>query len=70
MLVVPPNRAELERRLRGRGDTEEHIGRRLELADVEVTEGRAIADAVVVNDDLSRAVEELAGILDGYRSGT
>jgi guanylate kinase len=70
ILVEPPTRAELERRLRGRGDSEEHVRRRLELADVELEGGRQLADAVVVNDDLDRAVEELAGILDGYRSGS
>ena len=70
ILVEPPDRAELERRLRGRGDSEEHVQRRLALADLEVDGGREIADAVVVNDDLNRAVEELAGILDRYRSGS
>jgi hypothetical protein len=29
--------------------------------------GRRLAGHVVVNDDLSRAVEEVAGILDGHR---
>ncbi|HVF32805.1 MAG TPA: hypothetical protein VM933_07200 [Acidimicrobiales bacterium] len=70
ILVEPPDRAELERRLRGRGDGEEHVRRRLDLADSEVYGGREVADAVVINDDLNRAVEELAGILDGYRSGS
>ena len=70
ILVVPPDRAELERRLRGRGDDEAHVLRRLALADSEVDEGTAIADHVVVNDDLDRAVAEVAGILDGYRSSS
>ena len=70
ILVEPPDRAELERRLRGRGDSEEHVRRRLELADSEVDGGRAVADAVVVNDDLDRAVEEVAGILERYRRGS
>lgn len=68
ILVVAPDDDELERRLRGRGDSEEHVRKRLELAEIEVSEGRAIADHVVVNDDLDRAVAEVAGILDGYRS--
>jgi guanylate kinase len=68
--VVPPDRVELVRRLRGRGDDEEHVQRRLALADSEVDEGTAIADHVVVNDDLDRAVAEVAGILDGYRSSS
>ena len=41
---------------------------RLELADVEEREGRALADAVVVNDELDRAVDELAGIVEAWRS--
>jgi guanylate kinase len=70
ILVEPPDRAELERRLRGRGDDEEHVQRRLALADEEVYGGREIADDVVVNDDLNRAVDEVAGILERYRSGS
>jgi len=68
VLVVPPTLAELERRLRGRGDPEDHVQQRLSLSAVEVSEGRLIADDVVVNDDLDRAVEDLAGILVRYRS--
>jgi guanylate kinase len=68
ILVVPPSMEELERRLRGRGDPEEHVQRRLDLAAIEITDGRRIADDVVVNDDLDRAVEDLTGILDRYRS--
>ncbi|MGI8791825.1 MAG: guanylate kinase, partial [Acidimicrobiales bacterium] len=67
VLVVPPSLDELERRLRGRGDADEHVARRLQLAEDEMTEGRAIADEVVMNDDLVRAVEEVAGILDRSR---
>ena len=70
ILVVPPDRAELERRLRGRGDPEEHVLRRLALADLEVAEGAAVADHTVVNDQLDGAVAEVAGILDGYRNST
>lgn len=58
-----PSRAEQERRLRARGDAPEVIARRLERADVEEDAGRAIADHVVVNDDLVRAVDEVAGIV-------
>ena len=70
VLVVPPSREELERRLRGRGDSEEHVVGRLALADLELDQGSEIADAIVVNDDLNRAVEEVAGILDGYRGSS
>jgi guanylate kinase len=70
ILVLPPNQEELERRLRGRGDAEEHVQRRLALAETEVNGGLEIADHVVINDELDGAVEEVAGILDGYRSGS
>jgi guanylate kinase len=68
ILVEPPDRAELERRLRGRGDAEEDVRRRLSLAELEVAEGSEIADHRVVNDDLDRAIAEVASILDGYRN--
>jgi guanylate kinase len=68
ILVLPPSRAELERRMRKRGDSDEFIRARLELGDAEEAQGREIADHVVVNDDLERATEELAGIVNAHRS--
>jgi len=68
VLVIPPSRAEQEARLRHRGDTEDRIRQRLELAEVEEARGRALADHTVVNDDLSRAVAEVAGIIEGRRT--
>jgi len=68
ILVLPPSREELERRMRQRGDREELIRARLELGDAEEAQGRKIADHVVVNDDLDRAVEDLAGIVNAHRS--
>lgn len=70
ILLVPPSTDELERRLRARGDEDHHVARRLELARREIEEGRELADHVVVNDDLSRAVAEVAGILARYRAAT
>lgn len=68
ILVEPPSREELERRLRARGDDNQQVARRLELAERELREGRTLADHVVVNDDVARAVEELIDILHRYRS--
>ena len=68
ILVLPPSREELERRMRERGDREELILARLELGEAEEARGREIADHVVVNDDLGRAVEDLAGIVNAHRS--
>ena len=68
ILVVPPSREVQERRLRSRGDDEAHVQRRLGVAEAEEQIGRTLADHVVVNDDLDRAVSEVAGILAKYRN--
>ena len=68
VLVEPPSWDELERRLRGRGDAESQVSSRLALAEVEVRDGRGLADHVVVNDSLDSAAGEVAGILDRYRT--
>lgn len=69
VLLVAPSREVQEARLRVRGDSDEHVAQRLALADVEEAKGRALADAIVVNDDLERAVAEVAGILASRRPG-
>jgi guanylate kinase len=58
---------ELEGRLRARGDTEEHVQRRLAVAPQELARGHELASYVVENDDLERAVEEILSILEGLR---
>jgi guanylate kinase len=63
VLLVPPSREVQAARLRGRGDPEDQVQRRLALGEAELEVGKAIADAVVVNDDLERAVDELAAIV-------
>ena len=68
ILVVAPSPDAQRARMRHRGDAEEQIGRRLELSAEEERIGRQLADYVVVNDDLDRAVEEVAGILETHRS--
>jgi guanylate kinase len=68
ILVVPPSREVQAERLRLRGDPEERVAARLALSDEEEEEGRRLADHIVVNDDLDRAVEELTGIVEAHRS--
>ncbi len=68
ILLVPPSLAVQEERLRARGDDEAHIRRRLDEGIAEMEAGRELADAVVVNDDLDRAVDQVAGILASYRA--
>ncbi len=66
-LIVPPSREAQGERLRARGDTPEQVRKRLEIAAVEEASGRELAQHVVVNDDVGRAVAEVAGILAGHR---
>jgi guanylate kinase len=63
VFLMPPSWEELERRLRGRG-TEDPTqrGARLATAKTEVGAAREF-DAVVVNDDLERAVAELERLM-------
>lgn len=67
VFVEAPSRQAQEARLRGRGDREDVITRRLAAAPEEERVGRELADHVVVNDDLSRAIEEVAAILESRR---
>jgi len=68
VFVEPPSREAQAERLRRRGDREDLIARRLAGAPDEEAAGRALADHVVVNDDLGRAVEEVTAILESRRS--
>jgi guanylate kinase len=69
ILLEPPSPEAQAERLRGRGDEEEAVLRRVEAAFDELAEGRKIAHATVVNDDLTRAVEEVRRILVDRLSG-
>lgn len=64
IFIMPPSMEELERRLRGRGDTpEDQIIIRLERAKWEI-EQRVWYDHVVVNDDIDRCADEILAIID------
>lgn len=69
VLLLPPSPEVQTERLRGRGDDEAEIARRLSKGAEEEREGRALTPLVVVNDDLDRAVAQVAGILDAHRTG-
>ena len=69
IFLAPPSMDELERRLRGRGtEDDERIARRLDTAAWEMTQ-RDWFDHVVVNDDLERAADEVAAIIEASRTG-
>lgn len=67
IFVLPPSLAELERRLRGRGqDSDQVIRGRMEKSLNEISHW-AEYDYVVVNDDLDRSTEALKTILTAER---
>ena len=67
LLLVPPSLSALETRLRGRGtEGDEAIAERLAVAERELEQ--AGFDHVVVNDDLDRATEEVAAIIEASRT--
>jgi guanylate kinase len=67
IFIVAPTREDQEKRLRHRGDDDEMVARRLAVGADELETGERIAEHVVVNDDVERAANEVAGILSGYR---
>lgn len=63
IFIAPPSMEELERRLRGRGDTsEEQIAMRMQRAKWELAQQDKY-DYVVVNDDLNTCVEKILNIV-------
>jgi guanylate kinase len=68
IFIAPPSRAAQESRLRARGESEATISRRLAKAAAEEEIGERIADHMVINDDLERAIAEVAGIVQASRS--
>lgn len=68
IFVMPPSFAILEQRLRGRSkDSEEAIQHRLQIARQEVA-AFAEYDFIVVNDEVTRAVDKLRSIVIGQRA--
>lgn len=68
IFVLPPSRDEQRRRLIGRGDPDDKVVARLRKAEDEEPVGRALADHVVVNDDLERTVAEMLQIIGSRRN--
>jgi len=69
ILLLPPSPDVQADRLRGRGDDEAHVARRLAEGAEEERAGRRIADHVVVNDTVAQATADVASILELRRSG-
>ncbi len=67
VFILPPSRAELERRLRGRGsDSEEVIARRLRNSREEISHAGEF-DYILVNDDFEVALGGLQAIVHAVR---
>lgn len=67
LFVTPPNAAELERRLVGRGTEEPEVIRKRLARASEESEGMEAYDYIVVNDDLDVCVRELHGVVEAAR---
>ncbi|MCL4107932.1 UNVERIFIED_CONTAM: hypothetical protein GTU68_016960 [Idotea baltica] len=67
IFILPPSKAELENRLRGRGtDTEEVINNRLAQSCTDMTHYDEF-DYVVINDDFDKAMASLESIFQANR---
>jgi guanylate kinase len=69
VFIMPPSLSALEQRLRSRGDDPKEIDRRMLTAREEISHWREF-DHVVVNEQLDRAVEDVASVLRAARSAT
>lgn len=67
IMLLPPSVEAQRARLRERGDSEEHVKRRIALGSEEEAEGRKLASHLIVNGDLEAAVEEVSAIIEEAR---
>lgn len=69
VFILPPSLADLEARLRARGDDPDAIARRMGLAREEISHCREF-DYVVINADLREAVADVQAVLRAARLAT
>lgn len=67
IFVLPPSRDEQRARLRGRGDADQKVEQRLRKAEEEEPVGVALADHVLINDDLDATLARMDAIIRGAR---
>jgi guanylate kinase len=67
IFLLPPSREEQARRLRGRGDPDDKVDQRVRKAEEEEPIGRALADHIVVNDQLDNTLDEMLAIIAHHR---
>ncbi len=69
LMITPPSREELVRRLKLRGTEDEAvIAKRLERADYEMSRSQ-FYDYTIINDDLDKTVETIIKIVENRRKG-
>jgi guanylate kinase len=68
VLLVPPSTEIQRERLRQRGDDAAEVDRRIALGAEEMRLGSELTPFVVVNDEVDRAVSQVAGILETHRT--
>jgi guanylate kinase len=67
VLLLPPSEDVQRSRLKSRGDSPDHVRKRVDKGREEVERGRKLAAYEVVNAELQQAVEQLAGIVSRTR---
>lgn len=70
IFIDAPSRDEQRRRLELRGDPPEKVAQRLALADTELGGAHELGMHVVVNDELERATDEVAGLIEAARNAS
>ena len=68
IFVLPPTREEQRSRLVGRGDADTKVHERLRKAEEEEPVGRALADHVIVNDNLDATITEMLALISDERA--
>lgn len=68
VVVDAPSRADQAARLRGRGDPEERVQERISKASEELAAARELDAIPVLNDEVDRAVDELAELIRRARA--
>lgn len=70
LFLAPPSMKVLEDRLTNRGDTSpKQVKARLAVAQLQLEEARETYDALIINDDVDRAVDEIVRILAAHERG-
>ena len=67
LLLLPPSTEELRRRLIGRGDSSEHVLKRLAVAEDEIHAARSLGAVEFVNRDIDETVAEIKLFIQSRR---